>query len=94
MESQVFRQIEIALSKSDCCFAVFMGVAGCGKSSAASAVAERLGWRLVEGDDFPRRSQQGQDAPGIALDDQDRARWLAQLGDLLAQHQRSGDRPR
>ena len=70
---------------------VFMGVAGCGKSSAASAVAARLGWRLVEGDDFHAEASQAKMRQGIALDDQDRASWLAQLGDMLAEHERRSE---
>ena len=31
---------------------VFMGVSGCGKSSAAAAVASRLGLPLIEGDHY------------------------------------------
>ena len=68
-----------------------MGVAGCGKSSAASAVAARLGWRLVEGDDFHAEASQTKMRQGIALDDQDRASWLAQLGDMLADHERRAE---
>ena len=68
-----------------------MGVAGCGKSSAAGAVAARLGWRLVEGDDFHSDTSKDKMRQGIALDDADRAAWLAQLGSLLAQAQQSGE---
>ncbi len=68
-----------------------MGVAGCGKSSAAGAVAARLGWRLVEGDDFHSEASKTKMRQGVALDDLDRATWLAQLGDLLAAHQRRGE---
>lgn len=67
-----------------------MGVAGCGKSSAAGAVAARLGWLLVEGDDFHSEASKTKMRQGIALDDADRAAWLAKLGDLLAEHQRLG----
>lgn len=69
---------------------VFMGVAGCGKSSAASAVAARLGWRLVEGDDFHAEASKIKMRQGMPLNDRDRAVWLAQLGDVLARHQRQG----
>ena len=31
---------------------VFMGVSGSGKSTAALAVQDRLGWEFAEGDDF------------------------------------------
>ena len=71
--------------------AVFMGVAGCGKSSAASAVASRLGWRLIEGDDFHSEASRTKMRQGIALGDMDRAAWLIQLGDKLAEHQRRGE---
>jgi len=71
--------------------AVFMGVAGCGKSSAASAVAARMGWLLVEGDDFHSEASKTKMRQGIALDDTDRGAWLAKLGDLLAEHQRRGE---
>jgi gluconokinase len=69
---------------------VFMGVAGCGKSTAAQAVAARLGWQVIEGDDFHSEPSKTKMRQGIALDDVDRAAWLAQLGDLLAEHQRRG----
>jgi len=70
--------------------AVFMGVAGCGKSSAASAVAARLGWPVIEGDDFHSDASKAKMRQGIALTDDDRAAWLAKLGELLAEHQRKG----
>lgn len=34
---------------------VVMGVAGCGKSTVAEAIHERLGYVYAEGDDFHRR---------------------------------------
>jgi gluconokinase len=71
--------------------AVFMGVAGCGKSSTAQAVAQRLGWELVEGDDFHAEASKLKMRQGIALADEDRAAWLATLGQLLAARQRLGE---
>lgn len=71
--------------------AVFMGVAGCGKSSTAQAVARRLGWELVEGDDFHAEASKLKMRQGIALADEDRAAWLATLGQLLAMRQRQGE---
>lgn len=70
--------------------AVFMGVAGCGKSSTAQAVAERLGWPLIEGDDYHSDASKAKMRQGIALTDADRAGWLATLGALLADHLRQG----
>ena len=61
-----------------------MGVAGCGKSTLAAALTRALGSTLIEGDDYhPERNQQKM-RQGMALDDADRAPWLAELGRLLA----------
>lgn len=65
---------------------VFMGVAGCGKSSLAQAVASKLNWPLVEGDDFHPAENQAKMRQGIALTDEDRAGWLDALGAQLQAH--------
>jgi gluconokinase len=65
---------------------VVMGVSGCGKSSVAAAVAKRLQWPLIEGDEFHPTSNRAKMAAGIALTDGDRAAWLTRLGDELAAH--------
>lgn len=71
---------------------VFMGVSGCGKSSLAQAVARRLGWPLIEGDDFHPPANVEKMRQGIALDDADRSGWLDELARQLAVH-RSAGRP-
>jgi gluconokinase len=65
---------------------VVMGVSGCGKSSLGEAVAETLGWTLIEGDDFHPESNRAKMAAGQALDDSDRAGWLDVLAGRLAAH--------
>ena len=65
---------------------VFMGVAGCGKSSVAAGVAARLGLPLVEGDDYHPPTNIEKMRAGQPLTDGDRSGWLATLGDLLAAH--------
>ena len=65
---------------------VVMGVAGCGKSTLAAAVAERIGRALVEGDHFHSESSRLKMAQGIALNDDDRTSWLASLCAQLQQH--------
>jgi gluconokinase len=62
---------------------VFMGVAGCGKSSLAAAVAQAQAARLVEGDDFHSAESRAKMSCGIALTDADREDWLKVLSDQL-----------
>jgi gluconokinase len=65
---------------------IVMGVAGCGKSSLGRAVAQVLGWPLVEGDDFHTLASQAKMRAGVALEDPDREGWLDRLGVELARH--------
>jgi gluconokinase len=66
---------------------VVMGVAGCGKSSLGSAVAQHQRWPLIEGDDHHSADSRAKMARGIALTDADRAGWLERLGQELHRHQ-------
>ena len=59
---------------------VVMGVAGCGKSSLARAIANARQWRLIEGDDFHSTTNREKMSKGIALTDEDRSDWLNALG--------------
>jgi len=63
-----------------------MGVAGCGKSSLAGAVASLTGLTLIEGDDFHSLSSVAKMRAGIPLSDADRVPWLAKLGAELTRH--------
>lgn len=65
---------------------VIMGVAGCGKSSLGSELAQVLHLPLVEGDDFHSPESRQKMSQGVALTDDDRAGWLDQLGEQLRQH--------
>jgi len=62
---------------------VFMGVAGCGKSTLAAAVARVEGLRLVERDEFHSAVNRDNMSRGIALNDEDRDGWLLSLGEHL-----------
>lgn len=55
---------------------IVMGVSGCGKSSVAQKIAERLGWPLAEGDDFHPAANIAKMSSGIPLTDTDRWPWL------------------
>ncbi len=65
---------------------VIMGVAGCGKSSVAQAVAADLGLALVEGDDFHGPASLAKMRLGVPLTDADRAGWLTALALQLQSH--------
>lgn len=62
---------------------VVMGVAGCGKSSLAAAIADAEQAVLVEGDDHHSPESRAKMNRGIALTDADRDGWLTRLGVLL-----------
>jgi gluconokinase len=64
---------------------VVMGVAGCGKSSLAQAIAAAEGLLLIEGDDHHSAQNKQRMSQGVALTDADREGWLAALGELLRQ---------
>ena len=63
---------------------VVMGVAGCGKSTLAVEIAQALGCRAVEGDDYHLPESQHKMREGIPLQDADREPWLDKLGEVLA----------
>lgn len=64
-------------------FVVVMGVAGCGKSSLGSALAQAESLPLIEGDDHHSPTSREKMRQGIALTDADREGWLTTLGQLL-----------
>ena len=62
---------------------VVMGVAGCGKSTVAEDLAERLGWPVVEGDDLHPPESKAKMTAGTPLTDADRMPWLTAIRDEL-----------
>ena len=69
---------------------VFMGVSGSGKSTAALAVQERLGWEFAEGDDFHPPENVEKMSNDIPLTDDDRWPWLESLADWTAERDARG----
>ncbi len=67
------------MSKLDAPRWVVMGVAGCGKSSVGTALAEQLGVRFVEGDRYHSPENVAKMSAGVPLTDGDRLHWLASL---------------
>ncbi len=70
---------------------VVMGVTGCGKSTVATALCERMGAHLIEGDAFHSEANIRRMASGTPLTDADRKDWLDSLGReltrVLASHE-------
>lgn len=69
---------------------VVMGVAGSGKTTVGSAVAERLGVPYADADAFHPPTNVAKMRAGTPLDDGDRAPWLAAVGSWLAEHPAGG----
>ena len=67
---------------------VLMGVSGVGKTTIGELLAQRLGWRFIEGDDYHPRQNVAKMAAGIPLEDADRWPWLDALNAIL---RRQGD---
>jgi gluconokinase len=67
---------------------IVMGVSGSGKTTVGQALAHRLGWEFIEGDDFHPPRNVALMASGVALTDEDREPWLlalrARMDEILA----------
>src|SRR6202158_4046458 len=69
---------------------LLMGVSGVGKTTIGQALAEALGWRFLDADDFHPPENVAKMAAGIPLDDTDRQPWLAKMNEELLKLQRGG----
>ncbi len=63
---------------------VVMGVSGCGKTTLARMLADRLGLRFIEGDDCHPPANVAKMRAGIPLDDADRQPFLDAVARALA----------
>ncbi|MFC5040373.1 gluconokinase [Ornithinimicrobium kibberense] len=68
-----------------------MGVSGCGKSTIARALHERLGWEFAEGDEYHPRANVEKMASGRPLMDEDRWPWLRTLADWTRERDERGE---
>lgn len=66
---------------------VLMGVSGAGKTSVLAALADQLGWPMLEGDALHPPANVARMAAGIALTDEDRAPWLAAVSAWIAERE-------
>lgn len=69
---------------------VVMGVTGCGKTTVGRLLAERLGVAYAEADAFHPPANIAKMASGQALDDQDRAPWLAAIAGWISARGHAG----
>ncbi len=58
---------------------LLMGVAGSGKTTVGQTLAESLGWRFTDADDFHPPANVAKISAGGSLTDEDRAPWLVAL---------------
>ena len=68
-----------------------MGPSASGKTTVGEALARRLRWTFVEGDDFHSRAARRKMASGVPLNDADRAPWLARLNRELKRRAARGE---
>jgi gluconokinase len=58
---------------------IVMGVVGAGKTTIGQMLAEPMGWRFADADDFHPAANKEKIRHGIPLTDDDRRPWLARL---------------
>ncbi|XP_062984640.1 probable gluconokinase isoform X2 [Elgaria multicarinata webbii] len=59
-------------------------------STVGSQLADKLGWKFYDGDDYHPDENKKKMAEGIPLNDQDRIPWLCHLHDILMRDHASG----
>ncbi|MBR7887730.1 gluconokinase [Marinomonas sp. A79] len=65
---------------------VVLGVSGSGKSLIGKHIADALGYRFFDGDDFHSQANVEKMRQSIPLTDDDRKGWLETLNGLLKEH--------
>lgn len=69
---------------------LLMGVSGSGKTTIGKKLAERLGWRFYEGDQFHPPENIVKMSAGIPLTDEDRLPWLNTIHNLIQTQLQNG----
>lgn len=68
-----------------------MGVSGCGKSHVGRLLAEGIGAKFIDGDDYHSPDSVAKMSRGEPLTDNDRTDWLARLAGLFRDHRERGE---
>jgi len=63
--------------------AILFGVSGAGKTAIGKLLAQELGWKFYEADDFHSQSNIDKMGRGVPLTDRDRQPWLTKLRQLI-----------
>ena len=74
-------------------FIVLMGVSGCGKTTLASRLADRIGGTYLEGDDYHPPGNKEKMGAGIPLTDEDRWPWYRALNEIARETLEAGSIP-
>lgn len=64
---------------------IVMGVVGAGKTTVGQLLAQKLGWKFADADDYHPGSNVEKIRHGIPLTDEDRAPWLQHLREAIVQ---------
>ena len=91
MNPQTRTTHDAAMATSAAQILVVMGVSGSGKSTVAALIAEKLGWIFVDGDSFHTPEHVAKMRAGHALDDEDRAPWLARIAVWIRHRLEAGE---
>jgi gluconokinase len=70
---------------------IVFGVSGAGKTTIGKLLAQELGWRFYEADDFHSRANIEKMHRGIPLNDEDRWPWLESLSQLIEHSLEAGE---
>ena len=70
---------------------IIFGVSGAGKTTIGQLLADALGWRFYDGDDFHSQANIDKMRQGVPLRDEDRWPWLESLRELIKQCLAAGE---
>jgi len=70
---------------------IVFGVSGAGKTTIGKLLAEEVGWRFYEADDFHSQANINKMQRGIPLTGQDRSPWLESLRQLIERSLEAGE---